>query len=150
MSDKAKIGEDLLAAWLNLSSTLWNTRIVSSMTYNEAHVLGILMRHSEDSDPMTATDLIRRTRLLKSQMNKILTTLEKQNFISRIRANADKRLIHIRLTEEGKAAYLDEHRNVESILGTLVDQLGEERVAHITKEISDLTDVLDTVVPMPK
>ena len=150
MSDKAKIGEDLLAAWLNLSSTLWNTRIVSSMTYNEAHVLGILMRHSEDSDPMTATDLIRRTRLLKSQMNKILTTLEKQNYISRIRANADKRLIHIRLDEERKAAYLVEQRNVESILGTLVDQLGEERVAHITKEISDLTDVLDTVVPMPK
>ena len=150
MSDTTKIGEDLLAAWLNLSSTLWNTRIVSSMTYNEAHVLGILMRHSEDSEPMTATDLIRRTRLLKSQMNKILTTLEKQDYISRVRSNADKRLIHIRLTETGKAAYLAEHKSVESILNALIAQLGTERIAHVTKEISDLTHVLETIVPMPK
>lgn len=150
MSDITKVGEDLLAAWLNLSSTLWNTRIVTSMTYNEAHVLGILMRHNEDSEPMTATDLIRRTRLLKSQMNKILTTLEKQDYISRERADTDKRLIYIRLTENGKAAYLHEHKNVEGILDALVNRLGVERAAHLTKEISALTDVLDTIVPMPK
>ena len=150
MSGITKVGEDLLAAWLNLSSTLWNTRIVTSMTYNEAHVLGILMRHSKDSEPMTATDLIRRTRLLKSQMNKILTTLEKQNYISRERAEIDKRLIHIRLTKKGQAAYLNEHKSVESILDTLIERLGVERAAHITKEINDLTDVLDAIVPMPK
>ena len=149
MSDVTKVGDDLLAAWLNLSSTLWNTRIVTSMTYNEAHVLGILLRHSEDSEPMTATDLIRRTRLLKSQMNKILTTLEKQNYISRIRAEADKRLIHIRLTEEGTAAYLEQHKGVEAILNALIERLGVERAAHVTNEINDLTDILETLVPMP-
>ena len=150
MSDMAKIGEDLLAAWLNLSSTLWNTRIVSSMTYNEAHVLGILMRHSEDSDPMTATDLIRRTRLLKSQMNKILTTLEKQNYISRIRANADKRLIHIRLTEQGKDAYLEQHKGVEAILNQLIERIGAERALSIAHELSVVTEILDELVPLPK
>lgn len=150
MCDITKVGDDLLAAWLNLSSTLWNTRIVSTMTYNEAHVLGILLRHKDDADPMTATDLIRRTRLLKSQMNKVLTTLEKQDFISRIRSEADKRLIHIHLTEAGKAAYLDAHRDVEVILNTLIQHIGPQRAAHITKEISDLTDVLETIVPMPK
>lgn len=150
MSDMTRVGDDLLAAWLNLSSTLWNTRIVSTMTYNEAHVLGILLRHKDDTDPMTATDLIRRTRLLKSQMNKILTTLEKQDYISRIRAEADKRLIHIHLTEEGRAAYLNAHRDVEVILNTLIERIGPQRAMHITKEISDLTDVLDTIVPMPK
>lgn len=150
MSDITKVADDLLAAWLNLSSTLWNKRLVSTMTYNEAHVLGILLRHKDDADPMTATDLIRRTRLLKSQMNKILTTLEKQNFISRIRAEADKRLIHIRLTEQGKAAYLKAHQDVEIILSTLIERIGPQRAVHITKEISDLTDVLETIVPMPK
>ena len=150
MSDITKVSDDLLAAWLNLSSTLWNTRLVSTMTYNEAHVLGILLRHKDDAAPMTATDLIRRTRLLKSQMNKVLTTLEQQNFISRIRAEADKRLIHIRLTEAGKATYLNAHRDVEVILNTLIEHIGMERAVHITKEISDLTDVLENIVPMPK
>ncbi|MFR2149556.1 MAG: hypothetical protein ACLS7Z_02815 [Christensenellales bacterium] len=34
-------GDSLLAATL-LTSTLWNKRLVSTLTYNEAHVLGIL------------------------------------------------------------------------------------------------------------
>ena len=67
MADKIYAGDKLLDAWLNLTSTLWNTRLVTSMTFNEAHVLGILLRHSSSESPMTATDLIRRTRLLKSQ-----------------------------------------------------------------------------------
>ena len=36
-------GDRLLAAWLSLTSTLWNKRLVSTLTYNEAHVLGILL-----------------------------------------------------------------------------------------------------------
>ncbi|MFR2021066.1 MAG: hypothetical protein ACLS6G_11470 [Christensenellales bacterium] len=35
-------GDSLLAAWLSITSTLWNKRLVSTLTYNEAHVLGIL------------------------------------------------------------------------------------------------------------
>ena len=41
-------GDRLLAAWLSLTSTLWNKRLVSTLTYNEAHVLGILLR-AEDT-----------------------------------------------------------------------------------------------------
>ena len=76
MDDALYAGDRLLDAWLNLTSTLWNTRLVSSMTYNEAHVLGLLLRHEDGPAPMTATALIARTHLLKSQMNRILTTLE--------------------------------------------------------------------------
>ena len=78
--------DKLLDAWLSLTSTLWNTRIVQSMTFNEAHVMGLLLRFSTPSDPLTATDLIRRTHMLKSQMNKILTTLETKGFIVRLRS----------------------------------------------------------------
>ena len=64
MDDALYAGDRLLDAWLNLTSTLWNTRLVSSMTYNEAHVLGLLLRHEDDPAPMTATALIARTHLL--------------------------------------------------------------------------------------
>ena len=69
-------GDRLLAAWLSLTSTLWNKRLVSTLTYNEAHVLGILLRAEDTARVCTATTLIAQTRLLKSQMNKLLTTLE--------------------------------------------------------------------------
>ena len=74
-------GDRLLDAWLSLTSTLWNTRIVSSMSFNECHILGILLRHGDEQKPQTATGLIALTHMLKSQMNKVLTTLEQKGFI---------------------------------------------------------------------
>ena len=150
MTDVTYAGDKLLDAWLNLSSTLWNTRLVSSLTFNEAHVMGILLRHSTDAVPMTATDLIRHTRLLKSQMNKILTSLEKREYITRCRAELDKRLIHIRLTETGAVAYQEEHKGIEAFLGQLVEQFGAERALNVAQELSDITAVLDNILPVPK
>ncbi|MBR4038899.1 MAG: MarR family transcriptional regulator [Clostridia bacterium] len=147
MTDIVYAGDKLLDSWLNLTSTLWNTRLVSSHTYNEAHVMGLLLRHSTQANPMTATDLIRRTRLLKSQMNKILTSLESRGYITRTRAELDKRMIFIRLTEEGEAAYLQEHEGVEAILGQLIDRIGVDRALTVAKELSEITEILDGIVP---
>lgn len=150
MIDISYAGDKLLDAWLNLTSTLWNTRLVSSLTYNEAHVMGLLLRHSTEANPMTATDLIRRTRLLKSQMNKILTSLESRGFISRTRAEMDKRMIYILLTEEGVSAYLEEHKNVDAILNQLVAKIGPERALCIAKELGEVTEILDNIVTNEK
>ena len=150
MIDSIYAGDKLLDAWLNLTSTLWNTRLVTSMTFNEAHVLGILLRHDREESPMTATDLIHRTRLLKSQMNKILTALENQGFISRTRASTDKRMIHIHLTEEGRSAYLEQHKGVENILSALIARFGEERALSVAQDLSEITSILDEIVPLPK
>lgn len=150
MTDRMYAGDKLLDAWLNLTSTLWNTRLVTSMTFNEAHILGLLLRHDSDESPMTATDLIRRTRMLKSQMNKILTSLEKQGFVSRTRASADKRMIHIRLTDAGRSAYLAQHKGIEGILSILIDRFGEERALSVAADLSEITGILDEIVPLPK
>jgi len=146
MTEIGYAGDKLLDSWLNLTSTLWNTRLVSSLTYNEAHVMGLLLRHSMQANPMTATDLIRRTRLLKSQMNKILTALEERGYITRTRAELDKRMIFIRLTQEGIDAYQAEHKNVEAILNQLVAKIGSERALFIARELGEITEILDNIV----
>ena len=149
MSDSLHAGDKLLDAWLSLTSTLWNTRIVQSMTYNEAHVMGILLRHSTPEEPLTATDLIRRTHLLKSQMNKILSTLESKGHIIRLRAKSDRRMAHVLLTEEGKAAYLTEHEGVEIILNQLIDRIGAERALRVSQDLGDVVAALDEILPTP-
>ena len=149
MTDIGYAGEQLLDAWLNLTSTLWNTRIVSSLPYNEAHVMGILLRSSTKESPMTATDLIRRTRLLKSQMNKVLTRLEARGYITRVRSAQDKRMIHVQLTEEGKTAYLEEHKGVEAILYQLVSRIGADHPLSVARNLFEITDELDSIVPPP-
>ena len=117
-------GDRLLAAWLSLTSTLWNKRLVSTLT--EAHVLGILLRAEDTGRACTATTLIAQTRLLKSQMNKVLTTLEGKGFLLRMRSEADKRVILIHLTEAGKAAYLAEHEHIAAILNQLIDPVATD------------------------
>ncbi|MBQ2992077.1 MAG: MarR family transcriptional regulator [Clostridia bacterium] len=149
MTDLQQAGDELLNAWLSLTSTLWNTRVVKTLTYNETHVLGILLRHAQ-SEALTATDLIRRTRLLKSQMNKLLTTLENRGLIERSRCEHDKRQIHIRLTQAGKEAYLLEHRDVETFLNQLIERIGAERALAVARELSDINRVLDDIVPLPR
>ena len=149
MTDIGYAGEQLLDAWLNLTSTLWNTRIVSSLSYNEAHVMGILLRRSTKDAPMTATDLIRRTRLLKSQMNKILTRLEERGYITRVRSAQDKRMIHVQLTPEGERAYLEEHKDVEALLHQLVSRIGADRALSVARDLFEIIDVLDSLVPAP-
>lgn len=150
MTDTRYAGDKLLDAWLNLTSTLWNTRLVSSLTYNEAHVMGLLLRHSTQESPMTATDLIRCTRLLKSQMNKILTSLEGRGYITRSRAELDKRMILIRLTLEGTDAYLTEHKNIEEILSQLIERIGADRALMIARELGEITEILDAIVSKEK
>ena len=101
---KNDAGERLLSAWLTLSSTLWNERIVTGMTFNEAFVCNLLSRQ-DAAQPLTASDLCQRTKLLKSQMNKVLSEMERKGYIQRIRSEKDKRQVLLHLTEAGQAAY---------------------------------------------
>ena len=139
-------GDRLLAAWLSLTSTLWNKRLVSSLTYNEAHVLGFLLRAEDTGRVCTATALIAQTRLLKSQMNKVLTTLESKGFLLRTRSDEDKRVILIHLTDAGRAAYLAEHEHIAAILDQLIASLGEDKVRALTDGINEAVSALEHLV----
>ena len=126
MKTKNDAGERLLSAWLTLSSTLWNERIVTGMTFNEAFVCNLLSRQ-DAAQPLTATDLCQRTKLLKSQMNKVLSEMERKGYVQRMRSEKDKRQVLLRLTEAGQTAYAKEHSGISEILHRLVEDLGEEK-----------------------
>lgn len=141
MDPKSNAGERLLSAWLTLSSTLWNERIVTGMTFNEAFVCNLLKRQAEcaPEQPLTATDLCERTRLLKSQMNKILSEMERKDYIRRSRSDRDKRQIFLELTEQGRDAYAREHEGITAILSALVDDLGAEKVLSIAESVDEVS-----------
>ena len=95
---------------------------------------------------MTATDLIHRTHLLKSQMNKLLISLEGKGFITRVRAKEDKRRIEIRLTPEGIVAYREEHKRVEAILQQLTDRIGTQRALDLAQDLGEIVTLLDDIL----
>ena len=91
-----QLNEVLLGAWLRISTVINNSRLVSEMSYNESLICNILYRNATEhpEHTMTATDLCAETRILKSQMNRILTQLEEKKLITRERSSEDKRKIY--------------------------------------------------------
>ena len=66
------LNEELLEAWLRLSCVIDNQRLAADFPFNEALVCGLLSQ----GGCRTASELCARTRILKSQMNAILRSLE--------------------------------------------------------------------------
>ena len=87
------MNEELLEAWLRLSTILCNDRIVSEMPYNEALICNILYRQEmqKEDKKLTATDLCKQTKMLKSQMNRTLQCMEEKKIITRQRSDVHNR-----------------------------------------------------------
>ena len=120
--------EELLNAWLRLSVGINNTRLASNMPYNESLICNILywntLKHPEQK--MTATDLCRETRMLKSQMNRTLNCMEKKKIIVKERSQKDKRQIYIRLDLAQIEVYHEQHQRILEMIGSIIDKIGTD------------------------
>ncbi len=118
------INEEILEAWLQLTIAINNEKIVSEMPLNEMLVYRYLY-HNQDKD-ITATDLCLEMDMLKSQMNRTLTSMEDKHMIHRRRSQKDKRQIFVQLNSEHIHLYEKEHERILHIVDRLVERLGKE------------------------
>lgn len=124
-----KLNEEILNAWLDLTSSINNERIVSSMPFNELIIYRYLFNNLDKE--ITATELCNITKMQKSQMNRTLISMEEKNLITRIRSNDDKRKIYIELNKENKDIYTLEHQRIIDLIDKLIDKIGEEKAYQI-------------------
>ena len=143
-----QLNESLLGAWLRLSISINNSRVVSEISYNESLICNILYRNATEhpEENLTATDLCKETRILKSQMNRILTQLEAKNLITRERSSEDKRKIFVHLTSEQSNAYLRQHAQILELLDTIIDKLGEEQTKGVIRALNGISDIANEVI----
>ena len=143
-----QLNEALLGAWLKISTAINNSRLVSEMSYNESLICNILYRTATEdaSHNLTATDLCAETKILKSQMNRILTQLEEKNLITRERSPKDKRKIFIRLTTEQSNAYLKQHEQILKLLDAIIKRLGEEQAKEVIRALNGVSDIANDLL----
>ncbi len=115
------LSEELIIAWMQLSSMMEKRALVSGLSFNEAMICNLLDRGCN-----TASDLCAKTKILKSQMNAILCSLEKKGIITRTPSPTDRRKVEIRFQEDGYALYIRSHRHTLAVLDRLIDEIGEE------------------------
>lgn len=90
-----KKNEQVLEAWLQMTTVINNERITPDLPYNESMICRYLYQNQDIN--VTATDLCNYMRMQKSQMNRTLTSMEKKELITRIRSEQDTRKIYITL-----------------------------------------------------
>ena len=143
-----QLNEVLLSAWLKISTAINNSRLVSEMSYNESLICNILYRNATETPqvPLTATDLCAETKILKSQMNRILSQLEEKNLITRERSAKDKRKVFVRLTTEQSNAYLKQHSQILKLLDDIIEKLGEEKTLEVISTLNGISDVANELI----
>ena len=108
---------------------------------------GAVFAHSDIPHcPMTATELGNYTRLLKSQINHILTGMEERGLIRRERSTQDKRVIYVHPLESALPRYQEEHEKVLNIVDCVFSALGEEDAKTLTALMRKATAVVNDSV----
>ncbi len=143
-----RLNEQLLSAWLRVSTSIVNSRIVSELPYNEALVCNALYRNLVDGEeePLTATDLCGMTNMLKSQMNRTLNQLEGKGLILRQRSEKDRRRVYVVFNGEGADLYARQHERILGVLDAIIAQLGEEKAAETADILNLIAGIADRVL----
>lgn len=146
------LDEELLAVWLRLTTVIDNQRLAAAhgtgqprLPFNEAMVCGLLAAAQASGGSLTASGLCRRTRILKSQMNAILRSLEAKGAISRRQSRTDRRLVELRLLPEGLALYRESHRRSVGMVDRLIDRMGEEKARALLPLLRQAADIFETI-----
>lgn len=138
--------EALLKAWLRLSTSIINSRIVSAMSYGESLVCNILYANSKTSKAMTATELCHDTKMLKSQMNRTLNQLEQKGMIIRERSSSDKRQVLITFNMDHAEQYEKQHKEILAIIDYIISKLGSEDTSKAITILSKIADIADDIL----
>ena len=141
-------GESLLNAWLRLSTSVINPRLVSEMSYNESLICNILYTNyrKNPEKKLTATDLCQETKMLKSQMNRTLNQLEKKGIIQKERSEQDKRQIWISFNLENANVYQAQHERILKLVDSIIQQVGQEQTDEAIRLINTLADATDYII----
>lgn len=138
------LDERLLSAWLQLSILISNERVVEDMPFKEALICNILSKEGENR--LTATDLCEKTKTLKSQMNRVLNSMEEKGLIYRERSTEDKRQVYVRLNWEQSAAYQKEHKKNLQLVNAIIDKLGKEKAESMIEDLEAISAIAEEVL----
>lgn len=141
------MNERLLAAWLRLSTSIVNSRVVPDMTYNESLVCNILYNQSRHSaEKLTATHLCTMTGMLKSQMNRTLNSLEARGIVMRERSMQDKRQVFVSLNPENCTEYIAQHNKILYAIDSMIERIGAERAQQAIELFTLVSDNADSIM----
>lgn len=134
-----QLEEDLILAWIHATGVLKNTRITQKMIYNEAVVMSIVYeRYREDGvGAVTFGEICRRTRMLKSLVNRTIDSLVQKGYLARCEGK-DKRTTFVRIVPENLSDYLAVHEQSLALARSLTEVIGEEDARNFVRIVNKI------------
>lgn len=117
--------ERVITAWVKLTGVLKNTRITQGMIYNEAIVMNLVYeKYREDGVGLTSfKEIVRRTQMLKSLVNRTIESLVKKGYLERIDGK-DKRTTYVKAANLDD--FLEEHDKTLALVRGIIETIGAE------------------------
>ena len=145
--EQKELEEALILSWIRVTAVLKNTRITKKMIYNEAVVMAIVYdRYKKDgAGAVSFGDICKRTRMLKSLVNRTIGSLVKRGFLER-RTGEDKRTTYVLPVAKKLPEFLEEHERSLSLARRVIDLIGEEDARAFCR----IADKVFNADPLPK
>lgn len=124
MSKNNNLEEALLDKWLLITTSIKNNRIVKELPSTEAMVLHLLINNYPNS--VSVQYLIDKSKMLKSQMNRTIKSLEKKAYIEMTLDEKDKRCKRISITTLGQNIIDEIHKTSIKACQDVISIIGEE------------------------
>lgn len=141
------VDEPLLYAWLRLSTTLEEIQPYTRLTKNESLICHALFRQ-EKTHPgvlLTPTDISRRTKIRKSQVNRSLNQLERRGIITREHSTADRRKVYVHFMTDDASAFFEMYAKSIEMIDGFVNALGTDEVERLISAMDKVTEMAESV-----
>lgn len=127
--------EELLNAWIGLNGYLKDSRMTRRLTYNESVTMKLVLdQYRRDGVGRTPVQtILRKTRMLKSQVNRTVNSLCRQGYLTREKGGEDARTLFVRPVPERLSDFLAVHEDSLQMAQTVIDVIGAEDAAQFIR-----------------
>ncbi len=103
-----------------------------------------LIRHMDEEKPgAKITDLSIAAEMSKPAVSQMLNSLENKDMIERVTTKSDRRVVYVRLTDNGKAQLDMAGKRFGRLMEEIVEKLGQEDTAELVRIFDKLNGILE-------
>lgn len=141
--------ERLVQAMHRLKRTqTWNPPLgnISRGEFFMLHKISSLIQGAGEEKPgAKITDLSVAAEMSKPAVSQMLNSLEGKGMIERVMTKSDRRVVYVRLTDDGKAQLEMAAKRFDHLMDGLVEKLGQEDTAELARIFDKLHNILESM-----
>lgn len=100
-------------------------------------------KEDENYYGMKTSELTKDLCITKPATSKMLNAMEEKGYINRVSNKSDRRVVYVKLTNEGEEFLKDQNKKFENFTCKVVEKMGEEDTDNLIRLFGKLYDVIE-------